>query len=290
MSTETAAAQADTPTAAATPEQATPAARVIYESHAEDGAGEKADADDGAAKTTAETGKDAGEGKTPAADKKAEAESEETRTQARRRQRREAMERIAQSEAAAKAEADRLRKQIEALKPKDPLEADDYEAAIAENAANAVFRRQNETSLQDADNRAKAAKQEAVAARAAAWTEEVAELGHIADLKAKIEDPDFKITTDTAALVMDDAVIERGPELAYYLANNPQALAQIEALPLHQRAAQLVRLEAKLPALSRKTTSSAPEPLDRVSGKNASTGIDLETASFADYKRARGLD
>jgi hypothetical protein len=290
MTTETTAQPADT-SAVAEQAAATPAARVIYESHAEDGAGEKNDAgaaEAGAEKKAKTETEDAGK---PAAETgKDEAKDEESRTQARRRQRREAMERANADAAKARAEAERLRKQIEESKPVDPNKAEDYEAAIAQNAANAVFARQNEGLLKDAEATLSAAQEQAREAREAAWNEHIAELSHISDLKAKITSDDFKITKQTAALIIDDAVIERGPELAYFLANNPQELARIESLPLHQRSAQLVRLEAKLPALARKTTSTAPEPLDRVSGKNAGVGIDLETASYADYKRARGLD
>lgn len=289
MSTEQTAQPAE-PSAVAEQAAATTAARVIYESHAEDGAGEKTDtgADDGAEKQAKTNTDDAG--KAAAETGKDEARDEETRTQARRRQRREAIERATADAAKARAEADRLRRQIEASKPIDPNKAEDYEAAIAQNAANAVFARQNEGLLKDAEAGVSAAHEQARAAREAAWNDHIAELSHISDLQAKITADDFAITKETASLIIDDGVIERGPELAYFLANNPQELARIEALPLHQRSAQLVRLEAKLPALARKTTSTAPDPLDRVSGKNAGVGIDLETASFADYKRARGLD
>lgn len=289
MSTEQTAQQADT-SAVAEQAAATPAARVIYESHAEDGAGEKneAGADAGADKQAKTDTEDAG--KAAADSDKDKAKDEESRTQARRRQRREAIERANADAAKARADADRLRKQIEASKPVDPNKADDYEAAIAQNAANAVFARQNEGLLKDAEAGISVAQEQARAAREAAWNDHIAELSHISDLQAKITSDDFKITKQTASLIVDDSVVERGPELAYFLANNPQELARIEALPLHQRSAQLVRLEAKLPVLARKTTSNAPDPLDRVSGKNANVGVDLETASYADYRRARGLD
>lgn len=289
MSTEPTAQPAETP-AVAEPAAATSAARVIYESHAEDGAGETNDADAATGAETKAPSETADAGK-PAADAdKDKAKDEESRTQARRRQRREAMDRANRQAAEKAAEAERYRKQLEELKPVDPNKAEDYEAAIAQNAANAVFVRQNQGLLKDAEAGESVAREEVRAAREAAWNEHIDELGHISDLRAKITSDAFTITKETASLIIDDAVIERGPELAYFLANNPQELARIEALPLPQRSAQLVRLEAKLPALARKTTSTAPDPLDRVSGKNANVGIDLETASFADYKRARGLD
>lgn len=82
---------------------------------------------------------------------------------------------------------------------------------------------------------------------------------------------------------------ERGPELLYHLAKNPDVAARISELSPLRQVAELGKLEDKLTAPAKRTTN-APDPIRPV-GSRASGQKDLEKMSQAEYeaeRKARG--
>lgn len=79
---------------------------------------------------------------------------------------------------------------------------------------------------------------------------------------------------------------EVGPQVLYHLAKNPDEAERIADLSPVRQVAELGKLEAKMPAVARKT-STAPAPIKPVaSGRTASHGLS-ENDSQAEYEAKR---
>jgi signal recognition particle GTPase len=88
--------------------------------------------------------------------------------------------------------------------------------------------------------------------------------------REKYEDFDAVITSRFPVTeAMTEALLESdsGPEIIYYLGNNPQEAARIAKLSPYAAAREIGKLEAKLPELT-KATSAAPAPITPVKPKS----------------------
>lgn len=74
----------------------------------------------------------------------------------------------------------------------------------------------------------------------------------------------FKVTEAMTAALLES---ELGPDILYYLGNNPKEAARIARLSPYAQAREIGKLEAKYPELS-KTTSTAPAPISPVKPKS----------------------
>jgi hypothetical protein len=99
------------------------------------------------------------------------------------------------------------------------------------------------------------------------WTEKMREAeGKYPDFKSVIANPSF-IQTDAVAFLIKDSDI--GPDVAYYLGSNLAEMTRINALPPHQAAKEIGKIEAKLLAPKpvdppKNLISQAPEPIKPV--------------------------
>lgn len=75
---------------------------------------------------------------------------------------------------------------------------------------------------------------------------------------------------------------DKGPELAYYLGNNPEIAIKVSQLPPMQMAIELGRLQATALAAPEKETTKAPPPPPKLEGVETSARIDLRTKSGDD--------
>jgi len=210
----------------------------------------------------------------------------ETKSQRKRRLRREREEQLrAEVERKDKEIAD-LKRREAALKDEDPNAADNYDAALAQNIVNRTLRAQTQAQIDAVQAERERVESEAKEAARAAWDEQVAELAHIKDFAQKVYDPNVPFTSDVAAAITQ---MERGPEIAYALANDHERLKRLAKLPLLQLGAELARIEAGLTLPKPKLQSSAPAPLKILKGSTTPPDVNLETADYDTYKKLRGL-
>lgn len=137
--------------------------------------------------------------------------------------------------------------------------------------------------------------------RAAALQEKVHEatedfLERVEEVKTKL--PDFDKVMNTfeknggkfAPHVIEEIRdSEKGPQLAYQLAQAPGLVAELNAMSPRDAAREIGRLEAKASLPQVKKQTQAPAPLTTVKG-GASPSLTLENASMADYVKLRKAD
>jgi hypothetical protein len=122
-----------------------------------------------------------------------------------------------------------------------------------------------------------------------AWTErcDVARKAHD-DFDDVIDSNTVRLTPHLQQAVMDS---EKGAELAYVLAKDPEELKRLVKLGPIAVAREIGKIEAKLetkPASHAKTTpSKAPDPIKPVGSGSTKTDKPLEEMDYQDYKRAR---
>lgn len=215
-------------------------------------------------------------------------EAKKTKRQRQRQERREREEALRRDLAAKDKELDRLNKRIAKLTPVDPNAAPDYDAAVAENAQKQVKKAEISADLEELEAERKEIADKASAARKAAWDEKVADLTHIKDFAEKVYgDPSLPFTPQIVETIAD---MDRGPEVAYHLANNKAELLQLAEMSPMRAAIELGKIEARLVFPKPKTRSTAPPPIKPLKGAATAAEIDLNTANYADYRRARGFD
>ncbi len=93
--------------------------------------------------------------------------------------------------------------------------------------------------------------------------------------------------SDTLAEVIQTA--EKGPEVLYHLGNNPDEAARLSNMDSVSAAIAVGEIAAKLQLPARKTTTSAPDPIDPVVAKGKPRK-NLNDASPDEYAKMRGLD
>jgi hypothetical protein len=105
---------------------------------------------------------------------------------------------------------------------------------------------------------------------------ERAEKLDVDDFVEVVYDPDALYSEDMVRIAMDS---EQGPELLYYLGKNPAELSRISAMTPGQAGRELGRLEASLSLPPAKTKSSAPNPINPISGGGEPPQMDQEKMS-----------
>lgn len=266
------------------------------------------DADAAAAAEPAKegTGEDAdgGDGETPKGDEpseaeKAAAEEKKNRTQARideiTRKRREA-ERDA---ADARAKQARLEERL-ALYEGDAPKSDDfdteaeYQAALASHEAKKQSKAERELDVKDAKAEAQAAQKRAADAAWEAYDLKAAEMrDRVPDFDAKVNDPSVPFSD---AMAEEIRVADRGPEIAYHLANNPDEARRLASIGnATELAREFGRMEARLdaqPAPKPKTTN-APDPVgSAVKASGSAKSFDPAEASVEEMQqrlKAKGV-
>lgn len=83
---------------------------------------------------------------------------------------------------------------------------------------------------------------------------------------------------------------EVGPQIAYKLAKDPAARQRLATLPIDQAFYELGKIEASLEAQPTRKATTAPPPVETLSGANNVTQINLEDMPWNEYRKARGLD
>jgi hypothetical protein len=112
-------------------------------------------------------------------------------------------------------------------------------------------------------------------------------------LRATVPDYDTVVgasTTPIANHVAQELLdSERGPELSYHFAKNPDALLRLNGLTPTQAAREIGKLEATLPAFTApvKKTTAAPSPAATLGTQGRSTTPTLGTASMDEYRAQR---
>lgn len=213
---------------------------------------------------------------------------EETKNQRKKRLKRERYEQTQRELAAALKLLSDYDLAPESLSEKDPNTAENYDEAVAHNAAVRVLKSQRDLAKQKAAGDVEKARETAQKAAVEAWHERVAtEAGHIKDYAQKVYAQDVPFTPDIREALFE---MERGPELAYHLAVNRDELHRLHDLPPLKLGAQLARMEAGLSFPKPKTRSSAPPPIKPLKGAATAPDLDLDKASYQDYRRARGFD
>jgi len=213
-------------------------------------------------------------------------ETKETKSQRKRRLRREREEQLWTEIVRKNKQIEDLTRRAGALKDIDPTAAENYDAANAQNAVNTAMRAQTEAQIETVKAEREMAEGEAKEAAIAAWEEQVAELAHIKDFAQKVYDLNAPFTAEIAAAVTQ---MERGPEIAYALANDHERLKRLNRLSPIQLGAELARIEAGLTLPRPKTTSSAPKPIKPLKGSTTAPDVNLESADYATFKKLRGF-
>lgn len=146
---------------------------------------------------------------------------------------------------------------------------EEYVAKLAERAAEkAVVRRHTELS-----------EGNAAAARQAAW--------EASSVKVRAEMPDYDAVIDAAPMVQQHVIdalldLETGPALAYHLAQHPDVIERLNAMPARRAAIEMGRLEATLTAPVVKPSTNAPDPVSPLAGRR-SVVSDLSRVPMDDY-------
>lgn len=226
-------------------------------------------------------------------------DTEEKSKSAQRRERRKAHQKQLEEQAAkAEADAQEAKRQLEAKRQaaqglKKPNQADfpdfeDYQAAVS---AYHVLVAQDERELAQLEQ-VEAARAQAVtqaqqlrhAEVAQNWEAQIAEAkGRYPDFEAVAMRGDLPIGQDMAEMIMSS---DNAADLAYALGKQPDLVYRIADMsPVHM-AREIGRVEASLGDLKPKTNSSAPPPINPVTGTAKAT-LDPSKMSNAEYRAAR---
>lgn len=189
-----------------------------------------------------------------------------------------------------------LQAQLEAAKGPKPQATDEkepkrddfedletYQRALAEHTAKKVFR---EHSREQEESRKQAQAREANAKRQSSWE------SHSERAAEKYDDGEDVISHFASEVQLSgyalDAILESeiGHELMYYLGKHDNEVARLAKLSPSRQASEIGKLEARLSEAPKKT-SSAPAPIEPVTGKGAAeTGLS-ENLSTAEWIKRR---
>jgi hypothetical protein len=218
-------------------------------------------------------------------EEQAKAASEAAKTLNERKQ--SAKERVQQA-VARQRESERreaaLRKEVEELRaklsPPDPNKFDDnadYTVAKIEHSQTVRDIAKSEKQIQEAEQEKTAAIAEAWRTRSAEYSAEVPDFDQV--VYGKLND---KISPATATML---AEMEEGPAVAYNLGKNLEEAARIERLPDRAKAIELGKLAGKLTTPAPRKVTTAPAPIDAISGSKPSNSLSYERMSNEDYAK-----
>jgi hypothetical protein len=177
--------------------------------------------------------------------------------------------------------------QAPATKP-DPRQFEDYGdyvAALTKYEAAQMLSARDQQQAQALQQQRQQLTQQAEQARAEAWTERQAAVRQAL--------PDYDAVMSAAANVhvsqaVQEAILDsdRGPELAYHLAKNPQLAQQLSGMSARQVDREIGRLEERLARPAPPPVSKAPPPLKPLTGSGAAAK-DPSQMTDAEYRAWR---
>jgi hypothetical protein len=177
-----------------------------------------------------------------------------------------------------------LRREVEELRaklsPPDPNKFDDnadYTVAKIEHSQTVREIAKSEKQIQEVEQEKTAAIAEAWKSRSAEYSAEVPDFDDI--VYGKLND---RISSSTATML---AKMEAGPAVAYNLGKNLEEAARIERLPDLERAIELGLLAGKLTTPAPRKVTTAPTPIDAISGNKPSNSLSYEKMSNEDYAK-----
>jgi glycerol-3-phosphate cytidylyltransferase-like family protein len=194
-------------------------------------------------------------------------------------------------------EIEELRRSSPAVKAsetdeKEPVEADfsgdffAFQHAMTAFKAGKAARDAIEKVFQTREQKDNAEKQASVARE-----RREAHLERVEDAREVIADFDQVMKAMDGVKVRNDVIDEimssdKSAEISYFLAKNPQKLAEMDRMSGKELAREMGRLEATLKLPTAKKQTSAPAPLSALKG-GASGSFDPEKASMDDYVAKR---
>lgn len=242
-------------------------------------------------KAKTETEGDAKEGEAEKVETEAEGDDQEpeekpeTKQQRKRRIRREREDAAQHALANSERELQAIKKRLARYEDVDPDKADNYDAATAQNVVNKTLRAQEQARLEEVEAERERLTKQAENERAETWREKVAELTHIKDFYQKVhEDKSLPFSPPLVEMIAD---MDRGPEVAYYLATNKHELQRLAEMPPTRAAIELGKIEAGLALPKPKVKSTAPPPIKSLKGSMAEAEPDLSKMDFNSYRKAR---
>lgn len=197
---------------------------------------------------------------------------------------------------AVRREVEALRRQVEETRPRQIQQAqgepkiedfqnlDEYVAAKAEYVADrklAAAFEQREAKQRETDT---AKSQQAQADQ---WSKRMASAAEkTPDLYEVIESASAPLTRAMADAIMDSDI---GPQVAYYLAQNPEEAERLAGLSPSSVARAIGRIEAKLESDAVKPKSAAPKPVDPVGSRSSASGMPdpMNTKAYIDWANAQ---
>lgn len=198
---------------------------------------------------------------------------------------------LANARRAAEERAERAEKALSELtKQDDDGDYDEYDInSVIERSSKATARYLQEQSAKQAREEAKQVEQQQMQARLDAFVESEAEFAStVPDYQEAIQSlNDVPQSQHVAELIVDS---DKGPQVAYYLAKHPnEARAVVNMSPI-EAAKFIGGIEARISARPARTTTKAPKPVPKVTGKSAGSATDPNNMSQAAYEKWRQGD
>jgi hypothetical protein len=183
----------------------------------------------------------------------------------------------------------RLEERVKTLEAGPPRENDyksfeEFEAAKATYHVKQATKEDREADIKIASDEAKSAQSDAQAALEEIFHERAQDFAdRVPDYFQKVSDNSLPITVG-----MRDEIhaSEKGPEIAYFLANNRAEAARIARLTDSREIARAIgRIEGRLGTPPPKKVTTAPAPVKAVAtGSGSKRGFDPRTASVDDVR------
>lgn len=181
------------------------------------------------------------------------------------------------------AEVERLRRPVVSPEQWDSLSYDQQQAA---QMRHAVRQERAEELASEAHFR----QQEAQASRGAMFQDRLAAVKEtIPDIDVVVNDPSLPVSEIGARFITES---DKGPQVAYWLAQNRAEAARIARLDPLAQAFELGRIETRISAApSSRKVSAAPAPVPRVGG-GANTGAKdparMSMSEYVEWRNKRG--
>lgn len=167
--------------------------------------------------------------------------------------------------------------QLEEPKIEDFEDAKDYIKAAAKYAIQ-------EEKKAEAAERSREAEAKVLEAKSNSWAERQSSVREsISDYDEVVSGADLPVSNHVRDALLDS---EKGPELVYHFAKNPDVLDRLNSLPERQAAMEIGRLEARLttPEAAPKPISNAPPPIKPVGSGRTNASRDPEQMSPGELK------
>jgi len=190
--------------------------------------------------------------------------------------------------------AEQQLKQFQEISSSNKKEYDEYDEydpqSIARRAAKeaaleaAELTQQQSVTIakQDAEN----FKQQEQNAKVQAFYEAEAEFSaKVPDYNETVSQVGFLAENDAVAQMILDS--EKSAEVTYYLGKNPNEALAVAQMPPLEAARFIGRVEAKITPPTPKTTTAAPKPVPKISGKSGSQSKDPSKMSMKEYEKWR---